>query len=72
MTKREMKMLFELLEGLALLWESGNKKVDRAQALFDDVYRFSHLGTCRCKNKHEDWMEGAKRLHKAFKEKKLI
>jgi len=62
------KQLFELIEGMAILWENGSiNDIKRAQSILSSIYRYAHIGHDKCNNKHEDWRKEAKQMYESLK-----
>ena len=64
MKKLTHKEQLNIIEGLCLLWENGDKK--DPQIFVDDIYTTAHLNG-NCKNEHLDWHKRGHKLGRALK-----
>ena len=65
---KDLKLkVLQVIEGLTILYEDGKKSHKDAEQMLGDIYKYSHIATRTCKNKHKDWFKELDKTYEALK-----
>ncbi len=59
----------EVVQGLCMLYNDGQKSKKNAEHVIEQIYKCTHVSLGDCPNKHKDWLKGLNEIHESFRGK---
>lgn len=61
----------EVVQGLCMLYNDGEKSKKNAEHVIEQIYKCTHVALGECPNKHKAWLKGLNEIHESFRGKYL-